>query len=806
MMHSGSLAQGRAVLLMMLVILISTSCTQQKPPPLTLDQATVDYNLLLTLPAEPLSFDQTVRPVLEQRCVVCHGCYDAPCQLKLSSWEGLARGANKQKVYDGERIKAAEPTRLFIDAHTPAEWRTKGFHTVLNEGKQDPESNLQNSVMYRMLRLKQLHPQPRAGMLPDSFDLGLDRKQVCATRDEFGDYARQHPLWGMPYAMPNLENDEYRILVQWLAQGAPHPGPAAPSAAAQPQIKRWETFLNEASLKRQLVSRYIYEHLFIGHLHFDGTSDREFYRLLRSRTPPGQPIDEIATLRPYNDPGPGPFYYRIQRYPSSIVAKTHVVYALSDARLARYRELFLEPDYVVAALPGYAPELAANPFKVFEPIPPASRYRFLLDDAHYFIEGFIKGPVCRGQVALNVIEDHFWVMFFDPDKALFTQTPAFLDNMAGYLQLPEDGGKGTLAQIRSWGDFWKEQQRYMNAKQSAFEAMRQYDLKEAMEFIWNGDNENPNATLTVFRNFDSASVTFGLIGDYPETAWVIDFPMLERIHYLLVAGFNVYGNVGHQLTTRLYMDFLRMEGEDYFLAFLPVSHRKRIRDSWYAGLRSDRGKMLRAPSDWLNVESVRGYKTANPQQELYTHLEQRLEKVARLDHDLDRCDTEACTDKDATAAKIRVNRAMRRVAGMGGLQLRVFPDVSFVRVRTGEAEDDLAYTLIRNKAYKNVTSILTNVKHRDLADEAFDTLTVVDWLEGSYPNIFFVVDLEDIEAFAERYLSVHDRDDYEQFVALYGMRRTNTGFWETADWFNAQYAREQPLLAGLFDLNRYRNR
>jgi len=26
-----------------------------------------------------------VKPILENRCVVCHGCYDAPCQLKLTS-------------------------------------------------------------------------------------------------------------------------------------------------------------------------------------------------------------------------------------------------------------------------------------------------------------------------------------------------------------------------------------------------------------------------------------------------------------------------------------------------------------------------------------------------------------------------------------------------------------------------------------------------------------------------------------------------------------------------------------------------
>ncbi len=27
---------------------------------------------------------------------------------------------------------------------------------------------------------------------------------------------------------------------------------------------------------------------------------------------------------------------------------------------------------------------------------------------------FIKGPVCRGQMAVDVIEDHFWVFFLDP--------------------------------------------------------------------------------------------------------------------------------------------------------------------------------------------------------------------------------------------------------------------------------------------------------------------------------------------------------------------------------------------------------
>lgn len=79
------------------------------------------------------NFRQQVMPILEKRCVVCHGCYDAPCQLKLSSAEGIDRGASKDKIYAGERILGAEPSRLFIDAHNTDEWRDKGFTPVLND-------------------------------------------------------------------------------------------------------------------------------------------------------------------------------------------------------------------------------------------------------------------------------------------------------------------------------------------------------------------------------------------------------------------------------------------------------------------------------------------------------------------------------------------------------------------------------------------------------------------------------------------------------------------------------------------------
>ena len=164
-------------------------------------------------------------------------------------------------------LLGAPLTRLFVDAQTTAEWRSKGFHAVLAEDASTQEERLEQSVLYQLLRLKQMNPQPRFGMLPDSMDISLDLEQICTTREKFDKYAKKHPGWGMPYAMPNLSDREYRTLVQWLSQGAPATPAPTSTDVARAQIVRWEAFLNDRSLKQQLSSRYLYEHLFQAHIH-----------------------------------------------------------------------------------------------------------------------------------------------------------------------------------------------------------------------------------------------------------------------------------------------------------------------------------------------------------------------------------------------------------------------------------------------------------------------------------------------------------------------------------------------------------
>ena len=41
-----------------------------------------------------MDYEKDIQPILNKRCVACHGCYSAPCQVKLSSYEGFKRGGH----------------------------------------------------------------------------------------------------------------------------------------------------------------------------------------------------------------------------------------------------------------------------------------------------------------------------------------------------------------------------------------------------------------------------------------------------------------------------------------------------------------------------------------------------------------------------------------------------------------------------------------------------------------------------------------------------------------------------------------
>ena len=738
---------------------------------------------LVTLHLPPLhaaqDYPPEVKNIVERRCMVCHGCYDAPCQLKLDAWEGLQRGASKDKVYDGTRLLTSHLTRLFVDAQTPEEWREKGFYPVVGN------ADVKQDVMYRMLALKQEHPLPKGERLPDSFDLSLDRDQQCPKSDEFDKYAADYPLWGMPYALPGLDTERQTKLMQWLEKGAPGVELAPPSAVQLQQIETWEQFFNGASAKQQLMSRYIYEHLFIANLYFSELNGNTgHYRLVRSRTAPGQPIDVIATRRPYESPGTEPFFYRLQMLRSTVVAKRHMPYALDAKRLQRWTELFLTPKYEVTELPSYDIKVAANPFVAFKELPQNSRYRFMLDEAQFTIMGYIKGPVCRGQIALNVIDDQFWVFFTDPDEERAQHTSEFLARESGELRLPNADGS-LLVSLVEWRKYSKNQLRFLQAKtQFLNETVESSDTDVDLNLVWDGDGTNDNASLTVFRHSDTASVVKGLVGQQPKTAWLIDYSLLERIHYLLVAGFDVYGNVGHQLETRLYMDFLRMEGEQNFLFLLPKAERIALRDFWYRDASEDVKRFVLTDAMAFDRDTDINFDSTKPAKpQLLGMLQARIH--------------------GATADRYSVtDPALDKLSSISGIASSLMPQVAFMQV-FGRGEEERVYTLIQNSAYANNAQIFKEEERRVPQE---DTLTVAKGFIGAYPNAFFQVNAVELPKFVDAVMALTSEQDYAALVSRFGVRRNAPWFWQVSDRLHDHSERFYAREAGVFDLNRYENR
>jgi hypothetical protein len=129
------------------------------------------------------------------------------------------------------------------------------------------------------------------------------------------------------------------------------------------------------------------------------------------------------------------------------------------------------------------------------------------------------------------------------------------------------------------------------------------------------------------------------------------------------------------------------------------------------------------------------------------------------------------------------------------------PDVSFLRISTGNPEQDLAYTLVRNKAHTNVAFLLDEEKRREPEK---DTLTVYRGLLGSYPNFMFNVPLESIGEFTAELHAARTPAQYREVVSRYGLSRTHPQIWENFHWFVESIRRNRPVEAGIFDMNRYK--
>ncbi|MFJ2411492.1 fatty acid cis/trans isomerase [Pseudomonas sp. NPDC087814] len=740
-------------------------------------------------PAPAISYTRDIQPIFTEKCVACHACYDSACQLNLGSAEGAARGATKVPVYDGERSQASQPTRLFYDAFGKAAWQQKDFYSVLDA------QGSQAALMARMLELGHNAPLAPNAKLPDDIVLGLSRENTCPMPGEFNAYAGNHPKEGMPLAVTGLTDQQYQTLQRWLASGAPIDEQGlAPSAKEALQVQQWENLFNQPGARESLVARWLFEHLFLAHIYFEGGEPGHFFQWVRSRTPSGQPIDLINTRRPNDDPGTQ-VYYRLWPVQGVIVHKTHITYPFSAEKMARIKSLFYTDDWQVQALPGYGPGRRANPFETFEAIPAKARYQFMLDNAEYFVRTFIRGPVCRGQIATDVIRDNFWTLFQDPDHDLYITDARYRGQATPLLAMP-----GQIDDVGSVLSLWLK----YRDKRNEYEALRRDSYADlpppSWSSLWAG---NDNALLSIFRHFDSASVTKGLIGEVPQTLWLFDYPLLERTYYQLAVNFDVFGNVSHQAQTRLYFDLIRNGAEQNFLRLMPADSRDDFLDDWY----QNSGKVKL----WLDYEAIDDDKPTglkldekDPKRDFANQLLARYVDLNASPDPINRCVSAYCSRPGIDPALQDAEQALSRLTNRPAAGLKVIdllPEATMLRIETRSGKREM-YSLLRNRAHSNVAFMLGEAYRYQ---PGLDTVTIYPGVLSSYPNFMFNIPAQQVPEFVAAMENAKDANRFEKIVDRWGIRRSHPQFWQ---YFHdlSQYIRETtPVEEGVLDMNRYEN-
>lgn len=742
-------------------------------------------------------YREKIQPIFDNRCIACHSCLNGPCQLNLQNYDNFARGAAHQNVYDGLRIDSVMPTRPGIDAKKVADWRKLGFYDI-NQSR-----NLEENIFYQILGVKKLEKK-------DIPFLKVEESLFCLDNSEKLKQAlAQSSDLQMPYALPPLTDVERNTLGTWLANGAKGPEEIAAPAVTNTQVKNWENFFNQKSEKEKLVSRYIFEHLYLAHIYFP-EAPTSFFRLVRSFTKCDKGIDEIATRRANDNPHTKDFYYCLKYLDTTNVSKTHMPFEFKPSVMERMKKVFFEEKWAIGKDKtqdeSYSFLSSENPFVAFNDIPVKARYQFLLDNAHFMISTFIKGPVCNGTNAVNSIQEQFYTMFITPESDNMVRSREFSEKARDLLILPGVWGSDIKlkASIELTEKIVKHREGYRKLR--ADETTKNFPKGYSINDLWNGDKNNPNALLTIFRHNDNAAVLKGFHGDLPKTLFVLDYALFERLVYNLVVNFDVYGNVSHQMLTRVYMDLIRMEAEEMFLSFLPPVIRVPLRKSWYKGLLTEAKMKYIFPyvdgnrPTQMKFKSLQDAKKEFVEQVLFSYVTPEV----RGPVDTLNVKSYAIPNKGikknplSTSEKILRSLASNKAVGTRRYP-NFFPENSYIVVNRENGAPEI-YTIIKNREHENVSWILAESLR--LAPQE-DTLTIIRGYYSYYPNQFFVVNEKTLMDFKNKALKLKTIEEYKKFTEEFAVSRVSDQFWPTFDLINTTMKKETPIEFGYLDLSRY---
>ena len=743
----------------------------------------------------------TIQPILARRCVVCHSCTNGPCQLNMTSYQGLKRGINKTDPY-ALRLLAGEDTRLANNLDI-AVWRARGFLSILP----DSDSRLQpeDSVIYRNVLRGQNNLASRS-----QFGEAEIRRMVkahensayeCpATLSEYARFEAKYPQGGMPCALPALDPLEAQTLLTWIRQGAQGPSDSARRMALSAQksslsqgdpasvVASWDALLGADDLKFQLVARYIYEHLFLANIQFV-ENPGEYYRMVRSWTPAPQAITQIVTDAVQDDPGAaGRIYYRMQKIDRVIEAKTHIVLNLSLADIAKYKSIFYQTEWGLDRLPDYT---SKNPFAVFAAIPAAARASFMQHHARVLMQSEARGPICFFQPATYGADTYFLLMFLDVKS----------DPSVVYPMLGLDSWDALFAKDTNWktilsGDKNWVEGRFRQAFEDKLRVLRPGGL--GIEDIWMGDGKDPNALLVGHRyqttvEFDHAA--YRSLTGYPRSVNLISYATFERSFYNGVGQYLYWDGVKHKTDSWDWSVYLRTEKEDLYVSLFPdQSYRDQLRERLTGPL----GRMFY----WL----FRDYAKGRPSPLSAGITEDTLLKKIFLRMGPAIVGTpDALNNWPDTAqpkgipqridAIEQFEAGVRALTGTPQPFAGFFPNIVYVRLM-GET----LYSFTISRGYIPNKIILLEKQSRNRQE---DVLQVSRGLRGIAPEMFVDLSLDQTADFLRELMQVQNLEKWRAFAAHYRIARNSPAFWPFVDWLHAYQQKNMPAEAGVLELKYY---
>jgi hypothetical protein len=320
-----------------------------------------------------------------------------------------------------------------------------------------------------------------------------------------------------------------------------------------------------------------------------------------------------------------------------------------------------------------------------------------------------------------------------------------------------------------------------------------------LDEVWDGDQYNQNAILTVFRHGENAKVLKGPVGDSSKTAFLLDYSLFEKLTYDLVVNFDVYGTMGHQLLTRIYMDLIRMEAENNFLSMLPEQTRFMIKLNWYQGLMSTSKLLLLNEYDFprnkINIEYNESRSLGSIQNQLYQQIIfNRLNQTVRGPDD-----TINWVQLKSTSPLNTTEMSLRKIAQLKGEDIKFLPELAYIIVSKQEQKNEV-YSLIHNRAKKNISFIFgenTNL------DPKQDSLVITKKWGGPSPQMFFTVTEKNLDLFAEQLRKVNSVYEYLAFEKRWGIQKNDPRFWSYYDFTNSFFAQQNPTEASVMDLSKY---